>query len=223
MTELFPVTLLVVAKAPVPGLAKTRLMKAMSADAAAGIAAAALLDTLAAAARTPVRHRVVAMTGDLSAAARSDEVREALAPFTVVEQRGDDFATRLVHAHHDSFTGNPVVQIGMDTPQVTPMLLSSICRTMVDRPGHCVLGPALDGGWWVLGVPHPRWVEPIGAVPMSQSDTGDLTRHALEQAGARVLSAEPLRDADELTDLEIVAAQCDPDSNFARAVAGQSR
>ena len=41
-----PVTVLVVAKAPVPGLAKTRLARTLGAEAAADLAAAALLDTL---------------------------------------------------------------------------------------------------------------------------------------------------------------------------------
>ncbi|MGU3434865.1 TIGR04282 family arsenosugar biosynthesis glycosyltransferase [Actinomycetes bacterium M1A6_2h] len=223
MTTELPVTLLVVAKAPVPGLAKTRLMKAMTAEEAAGIAAAALLDTLAAVVSTPARRRVVAMTGELADAARSDEVREALSQFIVVDQRGDDFAKRLVNAHHDAFDGDPVVQIGMDTPQVTPTLLTSVCTALLRPPEHCVLGPALDGGWWVLGVPNPTWVTPVGSVPMSQSDTGDLTRSALDSAGGRVVLVEPLLDADELEDLQAVADLCAPNSNFARAVANQSR
>jgi hypothetical protein len=66
-----PVTILVVAKAPVPGLAKTRLASALGPEAAADIAAAALLDTLDAVAQAPVSARVVAMTGDLDVACRS--------------------------------------------------------------------------------------------------------------------------------------------------------
>ena len=63
-----PVTLLVVSKAPVPGLAKTRLAVAVGEVAAADIAAATLLDTLDAVAATPVQARVVALTGDLDQA-----------------------------------------------------------------------------------------------------------------------------------------------------------
>ena len=213
------VTMLVVAKAPVPGLAKTRLMKAMTADQAAGIAAAALLDTLAAVAATPAHSRVVAMTGNLADAARSDEVREALRDFTVIEQRGDEFAERLMHAHHDAYDGHPIVQIGMDTPQVTPTVLTSVSLALLDQPERCVLGPALDGGWWVLGVPHPRLTVCLLQVPMSTSDTGSRTRSALEEAGASVVLAEPMHDADELTDLEDVAAQCGASSHFRAAAA----
>ncbi len=62
---MIPVAVLVVAKAPVPGLAKTRLAVAVGDDAAADIAAAALLDTLDAVVDAGVQARVVALTGDL--------------------------------------------------------------------------------------------------------------------------------------------------------------
>ena len=42
------------------------------------------------------------MTGDLDGASRGDEIRDRLADFTVVEQRGDDFAERLANAHADA-------------------------------------------------------------------------------------------------------------------------
>ena len=116
-----PVTLLVVAKAPVPGRAKTRLAATVGDQLAAEIAAAALLDTLDAVAATPVAARVVALTGELDAAADAAEIRRRLASFSVIGQRGNDFGERLANAHADatSVDGHPVLQIGMDTPQVT--------------------------------------------------------------------------------------------------------
>ena len=67
-----PVTVLVVAKAPEPGRAKTRLAATVGDQVAADIAAAALLDTLDAVADAPVAARVVALTGDLDGAAAAD-------------------------------------------------------------------------------------------------------------------------------------------------------
>ena len=86
------VTLVVIAKAPVPGQAKTRLAATVGDEAAADIAAATLLDTLDAVDATPVQARVVALTGDLDQASSGAEIRSRLADFTVVEQRGDDFS-----------------------------------------------------------------------------------------------------------------------------------
>ncbi|CAN5714754.1 DUF2064 domain-containing protein [soil metagenome] len=218
MSELLPATVLVVAKAPVPGLAKTRLAATIGDAAAADVAAAALLDTLDAVAATPVTGRVVAFTGDLADAARADEIRERLASFTVVDQRGDGFAERLVHAHSDAAAaGSPVLQIGMDTPQVTADLLDSCVRQLLDGPA--VLGMALDGGWWVLGVHSAATATCLREVPMSQSDTGALTLAALQGTGVDVMLLPELADVDTIDDVDGVRRACDPGTRFAKVTA----
>ncbi|HKN56941.1 MAG TPA: DUF2064 domain-containing protein, partial [Amycolatopsis sp.] len=93
---------LVVAKAPVPGFAKTRLCPPATPAQAAEIAAASLLDTLDAATGITGAVTVVAMTGDLAAAARSAEIARALRRSTVIPQRGNDFGARLANAHADT-------------------------------------------------------------------------------------------------------------------------
>ena len=158
-------TLLVVAKAPEPGRAKTRLAATVGDRVAAEIAAAALLDTLDAVAAAPVAARVVALTGDLDAAANAAEIRQRLA---------------IVHGHPPArrrisptgsptrtptrLAGFPVLQIGMDTPQVTAELLTGCARRLLEAPA--VLGLARDGGWWVLGVTERR----DGRVPAHRAD-----------------------------------------------------
>ena len=99
---MIPVAVLVVAKAPVPGQAKTRLAAGVGDRVAADIAAAALLDTLDAVASAPVAERVVALTGSLDDACAGAEIQSRLADFTVVPQRGLDFAERLANAHADA-------------------------------------------------------------------------------------------------------------------------
>ena len=197
--------LLVVAKAPVPGLVKTRLQTAMTPEEAAEVAAASLLDTLDAVAATPVASRVVALTGDLDAATRSAEVRAALREFVVVPQRGDGLGERLAAAHQDAHRGLPVVQIGMDTPQVTPGLLTTAVDRLLQPAVDAVLGPADDGGWWALGVTEPRYAAGLPGVPMSQGDTGSATERSLRELGARVAALPQLRDVDTPADLAAVA------------------
>ena len=210
-----PVTLLVVAKAPEPGRAKTRLAGTVGDRVAADIAAAALLDTLDAVATAPVAARVVALTGDLDAAAGAAEIRQRLESFTVIEQRGDDFADRLANAHADSgFGGNPVLQIGMDTPQVTAELLTGCARRLLESPA--VLGLACDGGWWVLGVSTPAMAECLRTIPMSQPDTGELTLKALRDNGIDVVPVDRLADFDVVDDVAVVRDACGPASRFAR-------
>lgn len=211
--------LLVVAKAPVPGLAKTRLAAAVGDRAAADIAAAALLDTLDAVAAAPVRARVVAMTGDLDAARASQEIRSRLDAFTVVPQRGDAFADRLANAHLDAATAAgvaAVVQIGMDTPQVSAGTLSRCAQELLGT--DAVLGMAADGGWWVLGVSDASMADCLRTVPMSRPDTGALTLAALKTRGFRVGLMKELADVDTVDDIEPVRKMCASGSRFARAV-----
>jgi glycosyltransferase A (GT-A) superfamily protein (DUF2064 family) len=206
------VTLLVVAKAPVPGLAKTRLAAAVGDRLAAEIAAAALLDTLDAVVATPVAARVVALTGELDAAANADDIAVRLESFTVIPQRGDHFADRLANAHADAADGSPVLQIGMDTPQVTADLLAECGQRLGTTPA--VLGPARDGGWWALGLQKPAAAGCLRTVAMSQPDTGTLTLAALRRRGLDVGILAELADVDVVEDIPAVRDACPPTSRF---------
>lgn len=216
-------TLLVVAKAPVAGQAKTRLTALLSPEAAADLAAAALLDTLAAVAATPAACRIVAFTGELARAQRRDELQQALENFVVVAQRGTGFAARLVAAHIDAAAAAGatagVLQIGMDTPQVTPALLSAAAAQL--STVDAVLGRALDGGWWCLGVRRPELATALAGVPMSCADTGDLTLAALRRAGASVQLLPELQDVDTPDDI-VAVAQAAAGTRFSAAVAASA-
>jgi hypothetical protein len=205
---------LVVAKAPVPGLAKTRLAAAVGDLAAAELAAAALLDTLEVAAEAfPVVH--VSLAGDLRESVRREEISAALSTCEVSEQRGAGFGERLGHAHAAVGDGRRlVVQVGMDTPQVTVALLDEVVALAGDDRRSAVLGPASDGGWWVLALRDPELAAVLASVPMSRGDTGALTQQALTHAGAYVRVASTLCDVDELADAEAAAREA-PGSRFA--------
>ncbi|SDX82388.1 hypothetical protein SAMN05421504_103987 [Amycolatopsis xylanica] len=211
--------LLIVAKAPVPGFAKTRLCPPATGEQAADIAASALLDTIEAALRTPGAVPVVAMTGDLAEAAQSAELSSALRETTVFAQRGWDFGARLANAHADTaalFAGMPVLQIGMDTPQVTPELLAATAEPLLYEGREAVLGLAEDGGWWALGLRDPRNAHVLADVPMSREDTGLLTLNALADLAPQTLTT--LSDVDTMADARRVAS-LHPHGRFARAVA----
>jgi uncharacterized protein len=193
---------LVVAKAPVPGRVKTRLGAVIGMEAAARVAAAALLDTLAAS-RTAFDECHLALDGDLRGACSEPELRRELTGWLVHRQRGRSLGERLAHAHSDAAGPGPTVQIGMDTPQVRAADLRAAAAASTDETA--VLGPALDGGWWVLALRDPTAAEGLAGVRMSRSDTYRSTRAALERAGLRVRSAPTLRDVDTAADAEMVA------------------
>src|SRR4051812_23023435 len=108
-------TLLVMAKAPVPGRVKTRLCPPCDPVQAAAIAEAALADTLDAVAGCGVERRLLALDGE-----PGDWLP---AGFEVVPQVGASFAARLAAAWTE--VDGPGLQIGMDTPQVAATSLDA--------------------------------------------------------------------------------------------------
>ncbi|MET8682854.1 DUF2064 domain-containing protein [Streptomyces sp. NPDC004732] len=195
-------TLLVIAKAPLPGRVKTRLTPPFSPHEAARLAEAALVDTLHAVAAAPAERRVLVLDGAPG---------PWLPPgFEVVPQCAGGLDERLAAA----FAGcaGPALLIGMDTPQVTPELLT------VDFEGReALFGPAEDGGFWALGLAAPD-PELLRGVPMSTPTTGAIQRQRLVAAGLRVGDLPSLRDVDTAADAEAVAAGA-PHGRFAAELA----
>jgi len=193
----------VIAKAPVPGRSKTRLCPPCTPRGAARLAAAALDDTLAAVARTPVARRVLVLDG----------AHPAPDGFETIPQRGDGLAERLAHAFAEA--GGPLLLIGMDTPQVTPALLAQGLALLA--PGRAVLGGAPDGGYWAIGLWEPD-AAAFAEVPMSAACTGRVQRRRLRERGLRVEELPPLRDVDRIADARAAAANA-PDGRFAAELA----
>lgn len=204
-------TLLIVAKAPVPGLAKTRIAATIGNTAAAELAAAALLDTVATATAVgwPV---VVAMTGDLDRAARAGQIAAALAGCHVINQRGVNLGARLAQAHLDADAGRGIVQVGMDTPQLT--IGDYLAAGDAIRRRLPVIGPAADGGWWLLGLPDSAEAHGLRRVVMSQGDTRVETERAL---GGEVVRLRVVQDMDTWEDALAIARDI-PASRLAQAV-----
>ena len=206
---------LVVAKAPVAGRVKTRLGAEIGMDLAADLAAASLLDTLAACEAAFGADRcLLSLEGDLLDAIRGGEIADALHGWRITSQRGLDLGERLANAHADVPPGEPVLQIGMDTPQVSAQDLHDAAVAL--ESADAVLGAAEDGGWWVLGLHLPSGAAALRDVPMSTPTTYDDTRRALEAAGLRVGDTGVMRDVDTVADADVVAALA-PASRFAHA------
>ncbi|MGC4758962.1 TIGR04282 family arsenosugar biosynthesis glycosyltransferase [Micromonospora trifolii] len=211
--------LLLVAKAPVPGLAKTRLCPPADPTQAARIAAASLLDTLAAVRATASTIPVLAHAGRFADAEYGAELTAALTGWHLLPQRGGTFADRLANAHADTaatFPGLPVLQIGMDTPQIRPAVLTTALERLTEH--EAVFGPAVDGGWWALGLRDPLYASALRDVPMSTDDTGRRTLAALRGHGVRPAILPVLRDVDDWPTALAVAADL-PGTRFADAVA----
>jgi hypothetical protein len=199
----------VIAKEPVPGRVKTRLTPPFTPVDAALLAEAALTDTLAAAAATPVTQRVLALDG-----APGDWLPDG---FRVIPQRSGGLDERLAAAFADTHAALPLpmVLIGMDTPQVTPGLLADAAEALVSGEADAVFGPAADGGFWLLGLRKPDR-SLLAGVPMSRPDTGRYQHDRLTSAGLRVAMMPELTDVDTFREAELIAGAI-PGSRFAAA------
>lgn len=196
-------TVIVLAKSPVPGHVKTRLCPPCNPEDAARLAEAALVDTLTAVVATPCRRRVLALDGTPGP--------WLPAGFEVIPQRGVGLDERLAHAFTD--VGGGALLVGMDTPQLTPARLTASLRSLGARHVDAVLGPAEDGGWWCIGLHAPE-PEVFLGVPMSTSQTGAAQQARLRRLGFRTATLPIMRDIDEFDDA-VAVARAAPDTRFA--------
>ncbi len=183
--------LLVMAKAPVAGRVKTRLCPPCTPAEAAAIAEAALADTLAAVAACGAGRRIVALAGAPGP--------WLPAGFEVIPQVDGGFDRRLAAAW--SAAGGAGVQIGMDTPQVTPALLDGALAALDDT--SAALGLAVDGGWWAIGLRRPD-PQVFTGVSMSTETTGAAQHTRLLDLGLSVTMLPALVDLDTVADLPAV-------------------
>lgn len=199
--------LTVIAKQPIAGRVKTRLVPPLTHEQAASIAAACLVDTFAAV------SAFVAANPDVRAVALIDGEAGGWIPpaFDVRHQRGDGLGERLAAG----FTGlGPGLIIGMDTPSVGRHF-DGVFEAL--RQGDDSIGMTHDGGYWGIGLAQ---VDPavFDGVPMSTARTGAAQLDRLYELGRTVRLAPTVHDLDEFSDIPAIVAET-PGSHLATAAA----
>jgi rSAM/selenodomain-associated transferase 1 len=190
----------VIAKEPVAGLAKTRLAPAFGEAGAARAAAAMLADTLAA----------VASAGpDPWLCFTPPEARERLARlapgFGLLAQGPGDLGDRLAACLAGLLAAGAgrVAIVGADTPHV-PAASYRRAFTLLDE-ADVVLGPALDGGYYLVAARAAR-PELFRGVPMGTATVLAETLARAARRGLTVALLPPLRDLDRVEDLACALA-----------------
>lgn len=196
----------VIAKAPVPGRVKTRLCPPCTPEEAAEIAEACLLDTLDAVRAVPGARHVVVLDGEAGSWLPED--------VDVVPQSDGGLGDRLGAAF--AAVGCPALVVGMDTPQVSAAGIADAASELLAPGTDAVIGGALDGGYWTIGLRRPC-PGVFDGVPMSRPDTGARQRGRLAELGLSVAEVPPLRDIDDWADAVAVAG-AHPGLRTARAV-----
>lgn len=190
-------TLLVFAKAPRPGTVKTRLAADVG-DAEATRIYRALGSGVVDAVRTGPWTTVVCYA---PADARPEMRRWLGDPHLVFRpQAGGDLGRRMERAVEDAFAegADAVCVVGADTPCIDGGLVDRAFHALEDH--DVVLGPAKDGGYWLVGVDRPR-PELFRDVPWSTPRVLEVTRARVRAAGLREQLLPVLADVDRLDDV----------------------
>jgi rSAM/selenodomain-associated transferase 1 len=190
--------LILMAKAPLPGLAKSRLVDGgLDPVLVARLADAFLRDTLDLCARADGARLLVAY------APRAAEAwfRTAAPSAELVPQVEGDLGTRIAAAFEAAFARGALraIAIGTDTPHLPAERLSEAWAAL--ESNDCVLGPASDGGYYLVGLRRPR-PQLFAGIAWS---TPRVLAETLERARALWLRTITLReesDVDERADLD---------------------
>ncbi len=148
------IALAIVCKAPVAGQAKTRLSPPLSPEAAASLSRCFIADVAATVQRVSDVDlcRPVAVFTPADAVADFDAV---LPPgFVMLAQRGTDLGARLRNATSDLFADgcSALCLINADGPTLPPSLLGAAVAALRQAGNGIVIGPAIDGGYYLLGL-----------------------------------------------------------------------
>ncbi len=189
--------IIVFAKAPVPGLAKTRLAPALGEIGAAALAERMLRHALAQAVAADVGPVELCAAPDashpaLQAAAAEHGVRQT-------EQGTGDLGLRMHRAFARSLMHHGrVLLIGTDAPSMDAGVLRQAASALQDH--DAVFVPALDGGYALVGQRRadPRWFTDMR---WSHDRVMQDTRERLRAAGVRWAELPAVADIDEPADL----------------------
>jgi len=189
---------LIVAKAPNSGRSKTRLIPPLTAEQAAALHEALLLDTIDACCEQAVDVRL------LCASEHDASVLGSLVPGiprVVQEGTGLGEALRLGMARHVTHGSTAIVS--SDVPGIPDGAIPAAFAALADG-ADVVLGPAADGGYWLVAMREVH-DEPFRDIPWSTPAVLAVTRERCREAGLRLVELEQWRDIDTPVDLELVA------------------
>ena len=189
--------MIVMAKAPVPGYAKTRLIPALGADRAAALAERLM--------HAAVGQAVAAAVGPVELCCAPDrshpgfEHCASATGFALSDQGEGDLGDRMARAFERWLAnGRCAVMIGTDAPALDAAMLTRAAHALNDA--DAVFVPAFDGGYALIGL-RRRAPSLFADMPWSTSGVMARTRQRLAAAGLTHIELPPVADIDEPADL----------------------
>jgi len=198
------VALVVMAKAPVPGFAKTRLVPALGEAGAARLAGRFLQATL--------HEALAAGLGPVTLSAAPEAGHPAFTPWlgeariTREDQPTGDLGVRMASAFTRAFGHQPsaraVLLFGTDAPALQAAVLQRAAQALQQH--EAVFVPTLDGGYVLVGLRRDA-MRALPALftgmPWSTPEVMPMTRARLAEAGVAWAELAPMADVDEPADL----------------------
>jgi uncharacterized protein len=207
-----------VCKTPAAGQSKTRLTPPLTQEEAAALSACFIRDVAA---------TMASLGGGIGAYAvyTPEGTEAALRPllppgFRLLVQRGDDLGSRLTNAAADLFAlgHGGIVLIGADSPTLPRATLAAALEA-VRQDADVVLGPALDGGYTLIGLAkqHP---EIFAGIPWSTAGVLAATLERARDAALTVTNVPAWYDVDDPASLDMLRAELAGTPPPCSAVAG---
>ncbi len=206
--------LVIFAKAPIPGEVKTRLCPPLTPDEAATLHGSFVLDmlertTLATAKLQLPFHRYLACAP--SSELVFFKIMEERQGVRLLDQVGEDLGQRMHRTFVSLFANNytQVILVGTDVPTL-PLSVYQDALTLLAQ-SDVVLGPALDGGYYLIGLKRPA-EQLFTGVPWSTDQVLAVTQQHAKTLGLSISLTTPWRDVDTIADLHSLIAECQEDN-----------
>jgi rSAM/selenodomain-associated transferase 1 len=208
----------VMAKAPRPGLAKTRLCPPLRPEQAAQLSAAFLRDiteNIAQAARSAPIHGCIAYAPmgceswfDGHLAEGTTFVLADGTPPMPPDVQG--FGRCLLHAAQAMFNAGfgAVCLVNSDSPTLPTAVLAKAARALLAPGERIVLGPADDGGYYLLGMQQPH-AHLFADITWSTSEVADTTRARAASLNLEVTVLPTWYDVDDAASLSRLRQETD--------------
>lgn len=206
--------LVIFAKAPIPGEVKTRLCPPLTPDEAATLHGSFVLDMLERT-KLAVTKLQLPFHRYLACAPSSElvffKIMEERQGVRLVDQIGEDLGQRMHRTFVDLFAKGytHVIIVGTDVPTL-PLSIYQEALTLLGK-SDVVLGPALDGGYYLIGLKQPT-EQLFTGVPWSTDQVLAVTQQHAKTLGLSVGLTTAWRDVDTIADLQTLIAECREDN-----------
>ena len=197
-TEVWPdIHALVFSKAPDPGGVKTRLCPPLTPARAAALYRTLVSYTLDTVCISGLHGQLYSPQAHDWLQAQADSRCMPLR-----RQHGKDLGERMHNAITESLAAGAraATVIGCDCPDLSWQILTDTADILSQAQTDLVLGPTLDGGYYLIGMHHPHTAL-FTDMPWSTEDVLDITLERARDLGLRTHRLPPLADVDRPADL----------------------